>query len=383
MLRFLISNLISITVALIVAYFVLRAAYKKSAFFRIAVMWVFSLLFLLVTIGARLTFYPNNWVANLLSMVLNIAFCAVMIYLAAKIIVVHPIGRLVQSIEKMAQGNLNETFSTEQLKGMDPAKANDIQRLQLAMELMRNNLVNILGTVNGAVGNLQSTGQAVVETSDIITQSVNLSNRSVEQISQAMGAMNASMQSNAREAQQAESISRAVAQSVAEMSESSGKRLSALKEVSSRMTYVNDIAEQTNILALNAAVEAARAGEHGRGFAVVATEVRKLAESSRKAADEVMRLIRTSEALSNEGNEKINTFVGQIAEFTDIVIRIGAAVKEETDEVGQVNALLQELNQASQHHTGSLEALDRGAKVMFTSANELRNTLGYFHTEGK
>ena len=96
-----------------------------------------------------------------------------------------------------------------------------------------------------------------------------------------------------------------------------------------------------------------------------------------------MRLIRTSEALSNEGNEKINTFVGQIAEFTDIVIRIGAAVKEETDEVGQVNALLQELNQASQHHTGSLEALDRGAKVMFTSANELRNTLGYFHTEGK
>ena len=382
MLRFLISNLISITVALIVAYFVLRAAYKKSAFFRIAVMWVFSLLFLLVTIGARLTFYPNNWVANLLSMVLNIAFCAVMIYLAAKI-VVHPIGRLVQSIEKMAQGNLNETFSTEQLKGMDPAKANDIQRLQLAMELMRSNLVNILGTVTGAVGNLQSTGQAAVETSDIITQSVNLSNRSVEQISQAMGAMNASMQSNAREAQQAESISRAVAQSVAEMSESSGKRLSALKEVSSRMTYVNDIAEQTNILALNAAVEAARAGEHGRGFAVVATEVRKLAESSRKAADEVMRLIRTSEALSNEGNEKINTFVGQIAEFTDIVIRIGAAVKEETDEVGQVNALLQELNQASQHHTGSLEALDRGAKVMFTSANELRNTLGYFHTEGK
>ena len=373
MLRFLISNLISITVAFIVAYFVLRAAYKKSAFFRIAVMWVFSLLFLLVTIGARLTFYPNNWVAYLLSMVLNIAFCAVMIYLAAKI-VVHPIGRLVQSIEKMAQGNLNETFSTEQLKGMDPAKANDIQRLQLAMELMRSNLVNILGTVNGAVGNLQSTGQAVVETSDIITQSVNLSNRSVEQISQAMGAMNASMQSNAHEAQQPESISRAVAQSVAEMSESSGKRLSALKEVSSR---------KTNILALNAAVEAARAGEHGRGFAVVATEVRKLAESSRKAADEVMRLIRTSEALSNEGNEKINTFVGQIAEFTDIVIRIGAAVKEETDEVGQVNVLLQELNQASQHHTGSLEALDRGAKVMFTSANELRNTLGYFHTEGK
>ena len=85
---------------------------------------------------------------------------------------------------------------------------------------------------------------------------------------------------------------REIAEQIINLSEQTG-------QISTVSELVGDLANQTNMLALNAAVEAARAGEHGKGFGVVASEIRKLADESRKSADTINSLVTEVQAAMN------------------------------------------------------------------------------------
>ena len=112
--------------------------------------------------------------------------------------------------------------------------------------------------------------------------------------------MAASIAQNTDNAKVTDAKATKAAKEAVEGGDAVAQTVTAMKQIAAKIGIVDDIAYQTNLLALNAAIEAARAGEHGKGFAVVAAEVRKLAERSQVAAQEIGQLAGSSVTVAEQ-----------------------------------------------------------------------------------
>lgn len=155
------------------------------------------------------------------------------------------------------------------------------------------------------------------------------------------------------------------------------------EHISSIISVIQGIADQTNLLALNAAIEAARAGEQGRGFAVVADEVRLLAQNTGKSTKEIAGMIEKIQAGVREtvesmrgGVQEVNTGVEMAGSAGQAIIEIRDSSSKVLHVVDQISFALREQTAASQDVARSVERSAQMAEQNNMSVQELLKTSG-------
>jgi methyl-accepting chemotaxis protein len=141
--------------------------------------------------------------------------------------------------------------------------------------------------------------------------------------------------------------------------------------ISTVIHLIDDIAEQTNLLALNATIEAARAGEAGKGFAVVASEVKALADQTRRATGEIAEQIQAIQSRSEATVQSVASIDEIMGRTREIAGSIAAAVEEQNATTVEISRSAQEANANATGVEDSMKAVESGAEATSRSADEV------------
>ncbi len=359
----------SIIIGVPVAYFILNRFFKGSIFVKIGSIWVANLL--LIMANTQLAAFYKNEYPQYISVPVGVILTLLLFTYSARIL--KPLRKATESLDELSKGNLNAEIDLDFID-----QNNEVGHINRSMRDLQVNFKNVIHSIQSSAELLNEEAHIINKSSMSLSEAANEQAASVEEISASIEEMSANIQQTTLNARETEKRSNKASETVTKVGLASEQSLVAVQNITDKISIINDIAFQTNILALNAAVEAARAGEHGRGFAVVAGEVRKLAERSKAAADEIMVLAQSTVNQSTQSGKLVQDLLPEIKDTSKLVQEITTASTEQSTGAEQVNNAIQQLNERTQQNVVNVDRMTESASRLNTKAEELQEAMDFF-----
>ena len=295
-----------------------------------------------------------------------------------------PLTRAQDLAAAIAQGDLTQPVQAD---GKD-----ELTALMHALGRMQVSLARMVGEVRA------TTNQIAAASTEIASGNQDLSNRTenaasqLQQTASSIEQIHGMVSQSTNAANEARDKARANAEVAQRGGAVVGQVVSTMEDIRHSSQKIHDIigtidgiAFQTNILALNAAVEAARAGEQGRGFAVVAGEVRRLAQSSAEAAQEIKDLIgasvervETGSRQVSEAGRTIGEIVSNAQQIASLIQDVNSAANEQGQGIAQVTGAIGSLDSMTQQNAALVEQSAAAAQSLQEQARRLAGLVDNF-----